>query len=46
MDNGFGIWIGNIREFEAMAANFNSTHQNIKVELRHGHELIEFLDLS
>ena len=44
IDDSFGIWTGNVKELEELAAYANKIHQNSKVELRYSRERIESLD--
>ena len=39
-DDGFDIWIGNVKEFKELAAYANKIPQNIKIELGYSRERI------
>lgn len=44
IDDGFGIWIGDLASLQEFTNYANSIHDNIKIELRWSSESIEFLD--
>ena len=44
IDDGFGIWNGNVDSLKKFAEYANNIHENIKIELRWSSDCIEFLD--
>ena len=44
INDGFGLWTGNLDTFEKFTEYVNSIHRNIMIELRYSREKIEFLD--
>ena len=42
--DGFSLWTGSLGTLEKFTEYANGIHRNIKIELRHSREKIEFLD--
>ena len=44
IDDGFGIWDGDLKSLQDFQEYANKTHENIKIQLRWSRNQVEFLD--